>query len=333
MKKHGLTRRAVLATGAAGVIAGTWLKSVRSAHAATKVRLLTNWYAESAQGGFYQALASGLYETEGLDVEIKMGGPQINGVQLLVAGETDFLMGNDFPCLVAVEKGLPIIAIAGTYQFALNGITTHPDVKAIEDLKTKKIMISATSRTAFWTWLKKKYGFTDDNAIPYTGLANFLHDENIAMAGIATGEVYEAQRAGVPANFFLLADIGFPPYGATVITTHGMIAKSKDTAARFVRASMQGWKDYMTDPTMGNKLIFKENPKENVAQTEWAIQKMRDLKLINGRDAATMGIGIMTDDRWKRNYDFMVDSELLKAGTDWKQAYTTEFVKDLKIMM
>ena len=78
------------------------------------------------QGGFYQALASGLYEKESLDVEIKMGGPQINGVQLLVAGEADFLMGNDFPCSVGVEKGLPIIAIAGTYQFALNGITTHP---------------------------------------------------------------------------------------------------------------------------------------------------------------------------------------------------------------
>ena len=40
----------------------------------------------------------------------------------------------------------------------------------------------------------------------------------------------------------------------------------------------------------------------------------------------------MTDARWKQTYDFMVDAGLLKAETDWKKAYTTQFVKDLKIM-
>ena len=46
-----------------------------------------------------------------------------------------------------------------------------------------------------------------------------------------------------------------------------------------------------------------------------------------------MGIGIMTETRWQTLRDVLVESKLLKASTDWKSAFTTEFVKDLRIMM
>src|SRR5712691_5462855 len=47
------------------------------AHAADKVVFVTNWYAEAEHGGFYQALAEGIYLRYGLDVSIRMGGPQV----------------------------------------------------------------------------------------------------------------------------------------------------------------------------------------------------------------------------------------------------------------
>jgi NitT/TauT family transport system substrate-binding protein len=40
----------------------------------------------------------------------------------------------------------------------------------------------------------------------------------------------------------------------------------------------------------------------------------------------------MTEARWKQTYDFMVASDLLPKDTDWHKAFTTQFVKDLKIM-
>ena len=70
-------RFACLATAAAlSLIAGV-------ANAADKVTFLTSWYAQAEHGGFYQAKAAGIYEKAGLDVTIKMGGPQVNGMQLL----------------------------------------------------------------------------------------------------------------------------------------------------------------------------------------------------------------------------------------------------------
>jgi NitT/TauT family transport system substrate-binding protein len=61
---------------AAGFVLGS-----NAALSADKVTFLTNWLAQAEHGGFYQAKATGLYEKAGLDVTLKMGGPQINGMQ------------------------------------------------------------------------------------------------------------------------------------------------------------------------------------------------------------------------------------------------------------
>ena len=53
-----------------------------------RIVFATDWLAQAEHGGFYQALATGLYKKEGLDVSIRMGGPQVNGMQLLGEGGT-----------------------------------------------------------------------------------------------------------------------------------------------------------------------------------------------------------------------------------------------------
>ena len=64
----------------------------------------------------------------------------------------------------------------------------------------------------------------------------------------------------------------------------------------------------------------------------YGVKKTRELNLFGGGDAARLGAGIMTDARWKATYDFMVTSGQLKPLDNWKQAYTLQFVKDLKVM-
>ena len=66
----------------------------------------TNWYAQAEHGGFYQAQAEGIYRQHGLEVEIRMGGPQINGLQLLLARQMDVFMGFDFQTVKALEQDL-----------------------------------------------------------------------------------------------------------------------------------------------------------------------------------------------------------------------------------
>jgi NitT/TauT family transport system substrate-binding protein len=333
MIKH-ITRRTILKTTAGAALAGTALGRTRLARAATKIRFVTNFYAEQAHGGNYQALATGLYERAGLDVTIVQGGPQINAMQLMLGSNVDIIMGKCTTVLNGIENNVPAITVAASYQWELQGLMTHVDINAIADLKTRKVMMTSSGRTNYWPWLKKKYGFTDDQAMPYTNnLQPFFFDNNISVAALASDEPYVAEENKVSVKFFAFLKEGWPPYGAPLVTTQDFLSKNRSAVAAFVRASLEGWKSYMADPAPGNALIKAENPKMRDGEIDFGMRTFKDLKVIEGGDAATMGIGVMTDARWKEIRDFMVDAQLLKPSTDWKAAYTTEFVKDLRIMM
>jgi NitT/TauT family transport system substrate-binding protein len=302
--------------------------------AADKVTFLTSWYAQAEHGGFYQALAKGIYQKHGLDVTIKMGGPQVNGMQLLNSGQAEFMMGYDLQVLKSVEQGLPVTTVAASFQTDLQGMLTHEDINSLADLKNgKTVLVSTSGRTTWWPWLKAKYGMTDAQSKPYTfNLQPFIIDPNVAQQAYPSSEPFQAMKGGVKHKFFLFANDGYPPYGTTIVTMNKIVQEKPDVVARFVRASMEGWKSYMADPAAANELIKRDNPQMKDDQLAYALEKLKQYNFVSGGDAAEGGIGIMSDERWKKTYDFMVSTGLLKAETDWRKAYTTQFVKDMKVM-
>jgi len=317
-----------------GAAVAAWVLGTCAAQAQEKVTILTSWYAQAEHGGFYQALAKGLYKKAGLDVTIKMGGPQVNGQQLLLAGQTDLIIGYDFQVLKGLEQGFPLVTVAASFQKDLQGMMTHDDVGSLADLKGKTILVAGSGQTSWWPWIKTKYGFTDAQSRPYTfNLQPFFADKNIAQQAYPSSEPFQAQKEGVKAKFFLFADSGYPPYGTTVVTTQKMIKEKPEVVAKFVRASMEGWKSYLSeDPAPANALIKADNKTMTDEQIAFGIKQLNALKVATGGDAATMGIGAMTDDRWKKTYEYMVSAGLLKKDVDYKQGYTLQFVKDLKVM-
>ncbi|HEX9433036.1 MAG TPA: ABC transporter substrate-binding protein [Burkholderiales bacterium] len=304
-----------------------------SVHAQDKLTFLTSWFAQAEHGGFYQALATGAYKKQGLDVTVRMGGPQLNGQQLLAAGTVDLLMGYDFQVLKAIEQDIPLVTVGTSFQYDLQGIMAHEDVKTLGDLKGRTILIAASARSSWWPWLKSKYGYSDDQIRPYTfNLQPFFADKAIAQQGYLSSEPFQAEKAGVKARFFLFAKDGYPPYGTTIVTTQKVLAEKPDAVARFVRASMEGWKSYLASPGPANELIKKDNPSMQDDQIAYGIAKLKEYELVTGGDAAKMGIGTMTDERWKKTFEYMVAQGLLKADVDLRKAYTTRFVQDLKVM-
>src|SRR5436309_15462476 len=122
-----------------------------------KLRFSTDWLGEAEHGGFYQAQAEGIYKKYGLDVELKSGGPQVNGLQLLAAGQLDIVMADALQVLSVVEQKVPIVAIAATFQKNPTVIIAHPGVTKLEDLKGKPIAVSAASNRTSPPWLKPRY--------------------------------------------------------------------------------------------------------------------------------------------------------------------------------
>jgi NitT/TauT family transport system substrate-binding protein len=302
------------------------------AHAQDKVTFLTSWYAQAEHGGYYQAVATGIYKKYGLDVTVKMGGPQVNVMQLLAAGQADFIMGKDFQVLSGLEQGIPSTTVAAVFQKDPQGLMTHPDVKSFADLKDKTILVASSGRTSWWPWLQKKYNLKEEQTRPYTfNLQPFFADKNVAQQGFPGSEPFTAEKAGQKVNFFVFADDGYPPYGNTIVAMQKTAKEKPELVQRFVRATLEGWKSYLANPAAGNVLIKQDNPKMDDETIAFSVQQMNRMKFFDGGDAAKMGPGAMTDARWKQTYDLMVTSGLLKPLANWKDAYTLQFVTDPKV--
>ena len=70
----------MFATRLFATFALAWLAA--PARAADQVAFGLDWLAEAEYGGYYQAVAQGIYARHGLDVTIRQGGPQVNQAQL-----------------------------------------------------------------------------------------------------------------------------------------------------------------------------------------------------------------------------------------------------------
>jgi NitT/TauT family transport system substrate-binding protein len=303
------------------------------AQAQESFTFLTSWYAQAEHGGFYQALATGLYKKAGLDVTIRMGGPQVNGMQLLAAGQADAVMGYDIAVMKGREQGVDAVTIAASFQKDLQGMMTHEDVKSLADLKGKTVLVATSGRSTWWPWLKTKYGLADEQTRPYTfNIQPFLADKSLAQQGYPSSEPFAAMKAGAKANFFLFADAGYPPYGTTIVTMDKTLAARPEVLRKFVAASMEGWKSFMADPAPAIALIKKENPNMTDETIAFALRRLKELDVFWAGDARTAGLGSMREERFKATYDMLVQNKLLDPKVDWKKTFTTQFVKDLRVL-
>lgn len=311
------------------------LGAMAPAHADEKFVYVTNWFAQAEHGGFYQAVATGLYKKAGLDATIKMGGPQVNIFQLMAAGQADCVMGSsDLQIMQNREGGLPVMTVAAVMQKDPQVLIAHEDVKTFEQLKGKTILIAASANQGYWPWVKAKFGLTDAQTRPYTfNIQPFVADKNTVQQGYITSEPYAIQKAGVKANVLVFGDYGYPAYATTISCMDKTVKERKAAVAAFVKASLEGWKSYLANPAPGNALIKKDNPEMTDDQLAYSVAKMKESGLITGGDAAKLGIGVMTEARSKASYDFMLSAKLLDpAKVKLADTYTTEFVKDLKVM-
>lgn len=297
------------------------------------IRFATDWRAQAEQGGFYQALATGEYEKRGLKVQIIQGGPGVNVPQLLAAGAVEAGMGsNSFIALNLANQGAPVRAVAAMMQKDPQVLIAHPDqgIERIEDLKGRPILLSDASVTAFWVWLKSKYGFEDAQIRKYTfNAAPFLSDKSVAQQGYLTSEPYTIEKtAGLKPKVFLLADNGYPSYAAMILFPQSLIDKDPARVRAFVEASAAGWKSYLAgDPKPGDALILKDNPEMTQDVLDQAREKMRQYALVEGGDAAGGGVGVMTDARWKAFAEMAITQGVYPKGLDYTKAYTLDFVR------
>ena len=318
---------------AVALSAALLLAAASPLQAEDKVTLGTDWKAEAEHGGYYQAIATGIYKKHGLDVALRQGGPQVNQAALLAAGRLDFdEVPNSFISLNFVNEKIPMVAVAAMFQKDPSVLIAHRGVgnDSLAALKGKPIMIGADTRVGWWLFLKAKFGYTDDQIRPYTfNVAPFLVDKQAIQQGYVTSEPFLIEQQGEKPLVFLLADAGYTSYGSIIETSEKLAREKPDLVRRFVDASIEGWYSYLYgNPAPANALIKTDNPEMTDAVLAYAIAHMKEAGIVDSGDAKTHGIGAMTAARWRDFFDVMAQQGLYPKTLDCRRAYTLAFVNE-----
>ena len=305
------------------------------AQAQEKFTYMTNWYAQAEHGGFYQAVATGIYRKYGLDVTIRMGGPQVNIMQLMAAGQTDCIMGSsDIQMMVARNGGVPVVTLAAVFQKDPQVLISHENVKSFEEMRDKTILIAPSAQRGYWLWLKSRFGLKDEQTRPYTfNIQPFLADRNTVQQGYLTSEPFAIQRAGVKATTHLFADHGWASYATTISCMEQTVKNRAKAVDAFVKGSMEGWKSFLENPAPAIPLIKKDYPNMTDEQIAYSVGKLRELGMVTSGDARTMGIGVISEARMRQNLSFLLDNKLVEPGkVKLDEAYSLDFVKSAKVL-
>jgi NitT/TauT family transport system substrate-binding protein len=331
MTAFRLNRRAAL-----GLLAGpVLLPLARRARAQVldKLSFHTDWRAQAEHGGYYQAIAAGLYKARGIEVDLRPGGPSLNIGQLLLAGRVDMIMSNSFEAFTFVRAQAPFFTIASIFQKDPQVMIAHPGTgfDSFVKMKGRPLLIANGSRSTFWPYLRKKYGLSDAQLRPYNfNMAPFLADPQAIQQGFVTSEVYSiAQALGRQPEVLLIADAGFSAYQTTIAISRQLATEKKELIQHFVDATLLGWSQYLEGgpaAAAANALIKKDNPDQTDDRIAYAIKALNARGIVHSGDALTGGIGAMSDARWQGFYDSMVDVDVLPKGLDPRLAYTLEFV-------
>jgi NitT/TauT family transport system substrate-binding protein len=299
----------------------------RTTSGLTAVKLQTDWYPQAEHGGFYDAQIRGYYKDEGLDVTILPGGPYVNSDQEVSMGAVQFAMASSDHVLQVIDHGVPLVAIAATMQHDPQAVMVHQDspVHTFRDLDGHAVAIRLGLSTWF-DYLVKRYQLKNVREIPATySVANFLSDPGYIQQIFVTSEPFFARQAGVPVRTMLISETGYDPY-RVMLTSRAFLQEHPETVAKFVRASVRGWRDYLTHPDDINAAIGKLNPAMSVPQMKFSYEALRDQHFIAGDGPNGADLGRFDPARWTNMYQQLLDLKVISKPFDPGSAYTMQFM-------
>ena len=262
------------------LLAGAVSLTAMQAAAADKVTLQLKWVTQAQFAGYYVAKDKGFYEEEGLDVEIKPGGPDIAPPQVLAGGGADVIVDWMPSALATREKGVPLVNIAQPFKASGMMLTCLKEtgITKPEDFKGKTLGVwFFGNEYPFLSWMSTLGIKTDGSPDGVTVLKQgfnvdpLLQKQAACISTMTYNEYWQVIDAGIKAEdlvTFKYEDEGVATLedGLYVLEDSLKDAAFKDKMVKFVRASMKGWKWAEENPDDAAEIVLENDA--SGAQTE-----------------------------------------------------------------
>ena len=263
------------------------------------LHFIHDWVPEPEHGGYYAADLQGIWKEEGVSVEVLVGGPNSEIEKRVALDPFGLGIVRGDGVYIAVERGLPVIAVNSYFQHDPQGIMVRDDspVRDFADLDNRDV---AGQVGATWMlFLQKKYGLSKMRVRPVTGsVANFVADPNWITQAYPTSEPYYAAKEGVKPRMLQISNSGFDPY-RVIIANKTLVEKHPELVAKFSRGAYRGWMEYFKDPTRVHDHLGKISPTMEPGGMRFSYVKMRELKLAEGNPAQGETLGAVDLKRWE----------------------------------
>jgi len=285
---------------------------------APKLTLALNWKPEPEFGGLFEAERGGAFAKRGLALE-RTGGPGAPVVQMLTAKQVSFGIASADEVVLARDRGSDVVAVFATYQTSPQGLMTHAarGLDSLEALFQAKGILAVEPGLPYVKWLEKRYGFGALQVVPYSySIGPFLADPTLTQQVFVTAEPIAAQRAGSDPQVFLVADSGYDPYTAVVITHGDTLRNDAAQVAAVVAALREGWQAYLRDPNPANDVMGPLNPEMDAVAFRLAAEAQAPL--IEIADGA---LGSMRAERWSRLAEQLAELGLLTKPPEPPERY------------
>jgi NitT/TauT family transport system substrate-binding protein len=251
-----------------------------------KVIFIPQWVPQAQFAGFYVAQEKGFYRQQGLEVTILRGGPDKPPSEWLEKGRADF--GTMFltTAIARRARGSPLVNVAQLVQRCALLLVAKKaaGINVPQDLNGKKVGLWGPEFQIQPRAFFRRYGLTVKEVPQGATLNLFLRGGVDAASAMWYNEYHLILNAGVDPEeltTFFFADHGlnFPEDG--IYCLEATWSRDPDRCARFVQASLKGWRYALDHPKEALDLVMKyvdaaHEPTNRVHQ-QWMLTHLKDL--------------------------------------------------------
>jgi NitT/TauT family transport system substrate-binding protein len=298
--------------------------SSKPSNRAVSITFQTGWYAQVESSA---VLAASVYNTfpENMKVTVKDGGPGSTPINSVAVGQIDMATISADTLLFSRDQGIPMKAFMNPLASLPLVLVAHKEmgIKGFADMKGKKVAVSNGS--SYWDFLKKKYGFSDNDKATFQGsIAVWLQDKNLITQSFATNEVYQMQQQNVAYDAFLVKDAGYDSPLNMLGATEEFLSKNADIMPAFTKAVREGMAKAIADPVPLFAEIKKRSPSTTDGNLQFSWTEMK--KFVNTPYTSQKGFGLIDPSQMASLHAIFTDLNLLKTKFKPEDAYTNDFV-------
>jgi NitT/TauT family transport system substrate-binding protein len=290
-----------------------------------RVSLQLKWLHQAQFAGYYVAEEKGYFREEGLQVDIKPGGPDIDPEKLIAYGTDDFAQAGGVESLLAARDiGLPVVAIGAVFQ--------KIDVVFIAKRQSGITKLTDLSERTVSTWytgvhLLRGSGLDPSKIIEVPqaeSMTPFLRDE-VAVAAATFFNQLPMLRAQGLSDLIVFdpADYGVVFPRDTIITSERMVKERPDVIGCFLRASLRGWRYAATNQAEAVDAVIRRNP--NLERDHQSVMMREVVKLLTWGPGTTAGIGYIDAQAVASAHSFLFKNKQITNARALDGACTMRF--------